>query len=209
MTILSILLISTALIHRQKKPSRCPIVLMMLRSGLVFALCVFDSLIRARASSLCTSASTEAFCRLVESSIPGRISYPDSTVYNESLASYYSGQESELHPGCIFKPASAAEVSQFVKLISRTHGPLCTSSQFAIRSGGHTIWTGAANIEGGVTIDMRSMNSLVLSADRKVATLGVGGIWSDIYRQLDPYNLTVMGGRVAGIGVGGLALGGR
>lgn len=99
----------------------------------------------------------------------------------------------------------------FIKIINRKAGDSArraTQPRFAIRSGGHTIWGGDANIEGGITVDMRSMNSLVLSPDRKVAMLGVGGIWSEIYEQLVPYNLTVMGGRVAGIGVGGLATGG-
>lgn len=145
-------------------------------------------------------------CKIIESHIPDRISYPKSTIYDESLSSYYSGQESELQPACIFSPTNATEVSVFVKLIT---SKCCGSSQFAVRSGGHSIWSGAANIGGGITVDMRSMNSLVLSHDKKVASLGAGGIWSEIYEQLVPYNLTVMGGRVAGIGVGGLATGGK
>lgn len=70
------------------------------------------------------------------------------------------------------------------------------------------IWSGAANIQGGITVDMRSMNSIELSDDNKVVSLGTGGLWIDAYAALDPYNLTVMGGRVNGIGIGGLATGG-
>lgn len=151
-------------------------------------------------------------CKLIESRIPSRISYPNDRVYNESLSSYYSAQESDLQPACIFTPRDAAEVSAFIKVIAHTCEQTPNTAkqpQFAIRSGGHTIWGGAANIEGGITIDMRAMNSVVLSDDKKVASLGPGGIWSEIYEQLVPYNLTVMGGRVAGIGVGGLATGGK
>ena len=165
----------------------------------------------ARADKL-PSLDGDCACSLVESQIPQRIFYPVSPTYNESLSSYYSAQESDLQPACIFTPTDAAEVSMFIKIINRKAGDSArraTRPRFAIRSGGHTIWAGAANIEGGITVDMRSMNSLVLSPDKKVAMLGVGGIWSEIYEQLVPYNLTVMGGRVAGIGVGGLATGGE
>ncbi len=116
-----------------------------------------------------------------------------------------------MKPSCIFSPQDASEVSQFIKLMNpgRQDDTADAAPRIAIRSGGHTIWKGAANIDGGITVDLRSMNSLVLSHDKKVASIGAGGVWSDIYPQLVPYNLTVMGGRVPGIGVGGFSTGGR
>ncbi|KAH9226154.1 hypothetical protein K456DRAFT_1933883 [Colletotrichum gloeosporioides 23] len=146
---------------------------------------------------------------LLESLIPNRVAYPETPTYNESISSYYSGQERDIRPGCIFQPETAHEVSQFIKLITRKDA-LCSHAppKFAIRSGGHMIWPGSANIDQGITVDLRKLNSLVLNEDKTVASLGVGGIWSDIYPQLVPHNLTVMGGRVTGIGVGGLATGG-
>ena len=39
-------------------------------------------------------------------------------------------------------------------------------------------------------------------------TIGTGLIWDDVYAALDPHNLTVVGGRESGIGVGGFVLGG-
>ncbi len=157
------------------------------------------------------ASQSTTLCETADSQIPDRISYPDSAAYDASLSSYYSGQEKDLKPGCIFTPESTSEVARFIKLAAArndlAHGS--PPPQFAIRSGGHTIWTGAANIEGGITVDLRSMNAVVLSEDRTVASLSAGGVWSDIYPQLDPYNLTVMGGRVSGIGVGGFSTGGK
>ncbi|KAI1867684.1 uncharacterized protein JN550_006825 [Neoarthrinium moseri] len=173
------------------------IVLMLLRVILVLVGYTFAA----------ENGSTTRYCELVDSLIPGSVSYADNPVYRESLSSYYSGQESDLRPGCIFSPKSASEVSLFVKTVTSKQD--CSiSPQFAVRSGGHTIWSGAANIDGGITVDLRAMNTLELSEDKTVAYVGVGGIWSEIYAQLVPYNLTIMGGRVAGIGVGGLATGG-
>jgi FAD/FMN-containing dehydrogenase len=82
------------------------------------------------------------------------------------------------------------------------------SCHFAVRGAGHTPWAGASNIDNGVTIDLTSMNSVVVSEDRTIASLGPGARWEDVYRPLDEMNLTVTGGRVATVGVGGLVTGG-
>lgn len=39
--------------------------------------------------------------------------------------------------------------------------------------------------------------------------VGAGNRWLDVYSKLDPMGLSVVGGRVAEIGVGGLTLGGE
>ncbi|KAM0812559.1 hypothetical protein AB5N19_12550 [Seiridium cardinale] len=175
--------------------------------SLLYQFLVIEILLLGLATAAGSHSDVLVYCGIIGAALPGRISYPNSTIYDASLASYYSGQESDLKPGCIFTPTTTLEVSTFVKLV--TSDQECSKPpQFAIRGGGHMIWSGAANIEGGITVDMRSMNSLVLSDDKTVASLGTGGIWSEIYTELVPLNLTVMGGRVAGIGVGGLALGG-
>ncbi|KAG8164549.1 hypothetical protein KVR01_006467 [Diaporthe batatas] len=163
-------------------------------------------------AALSTSGTTtSAVCHQANNRIPNRIWYPSSLAYNESLSSYFSAQEAELRPLCIFSPENVSELSNFVKLISKDHGygqAGTQAPQYAVRSGGHTPWAGAANIEGGITVDLRSMDSVVLSPDLKMASLGAGSIWSDIYSHLAPFNLSVMGGRVVGVGVGGFLTGG-
>jgi hypothetical protein len=83
-------------------------------------------------SASCTTEDhprdVDVYCKLIDSKIPYRISYPGSWTYNESRSSYYSVQESELRPGYIFRPRDAEAVSQFMKLV--------TSPRFAVRSGG-------------------------------------------------------------------------
>ncbi|KAK7981306.1 FAD binding domain-containing protein [Apiospora saccharicola] len=124
---------------------------------------------------------------------------------------FYTSNERELTPSCVFRPTDTAQVSQFVKFVGQ-HGQRDKSGAyqplFAVRGGGHTLWSGAANMDGGITVDMRGMSSLTVSPDHKMVSLGAGGKWSDLYPLLTPYNLTVAGGRVPGIGVAGFALGG-
>jgi len=47
-----------------------------------------------------------------------------------------------------------------------------------------------------------------VSQDQTETAVGAGNIWGDVYDHLDPLGLTVIGGRVSNIGVGGLTLGG-
>lgn len=80
---------------------------------------------------------------------------------------------------------------------------------------------GASNYDGkgkeGVTIDLSSLTQVqVLNSwkqkgvirTEKVAKLGPGARWIDVYRVLDPLALTVPGGRVDSVGVGGYLIGG-
>lgn len=156
--------------------------------------------------------ATSNLCDLVASQLPGLVSYPGQTIYNASQNGFYTSNERELTPSCVFRPTDTAQVSQFVKFVgqygqrdkSGAYQPL-----FAVRGGGHTLWSGAANMDGGITVDMRGMSSLTVSPDHKMVSLGAGGKWSDLYPLLTPYNITIAGGRVPGIGVAGFALGGK
>ena len=52
------------------------------------------------------------------------------------------------------------------------------------------------------------MNKISLAADKKTASFQPGQKWYDVYKTLEKHNATVIGGRVASVGVGGLTLGG-
>lgn len=160
------------------------------------------------ASGVSSYANQTSLCQQIDSKLSGRISYPGSSVYKSSLSTYYTGEERDLEPGCIFRPADTFDVSQFVKLVAaknRTSG-----AEFAFRCGGHSFFAGAANIDGGVTVDLRSLDSFELSADRRTASVGGGTIWSEnVYPNLVPNDLIVAGGRIPGVGVGGFVTGGR
>lgn len=79
--------------------------------------------------------------------------------------------------------------------------------QFAVRSGGHASFAGAANIHGGVTIDLSGLNAITISS-RDFVSVGAGTTWGEIYSQLDARGLTVGGGRASSVGVSGLSVGG-
>ncbi|CAG8983251.1 hypothetical protein HYALB_00002687 [Hymenoscyphus albidus] len=115
---------------------------------------------------------------------------------------YWSIQQAEVKPGCRVDVSSAKDISNTV-LISRL-----TQCPFAVKSGGHAAFAGASSIQDGMLINLAKLNMVSLSSDRTVTQVGPGNTWHDVYRQLDPLGVSVVGGREAGVGVGGLLLGG-
>ena len=69
-------------------------------------------------------------------------------------------------------------------------------------------FAGAANIDGGVTIDLGGMKDIAVSPDNTTTSVGGGARWVDVYQKLDALGLAISGGRVFDVGVGGLTLGG-
>ncbi|KAL1614226.1 hypothetical protein SLS56_012166 [Neofusicoccum ribis] len=136
-----------------------------------------------------------------------KIDYPADTTYEDSIDSYYS-ELARLHPWCIVQPVDAQEVSKIVTTLvaaSDGHGVQC---RFAVRSGGHTTWAGAANIEQGVTVDLGAMNSTIYHAENSTAAIEVGARWWTVYETLDEIGISSPGGRSPMPGAGGLTIGG-
>lgn len=79
---------------------------------------------------------------------------------------------------------------------------------FAIKGQGYTPAARFANIDGGVTIDMTGLNTTVLSPDSSVLSVGAGASWLQVYQYLNPFKVSVAGGRNGQVKVGGLTLGG-
>jgi hypothetical protein len=115
---------------------------------------------------------------------------------------FWSAQQREPKPYCIFKPKNAVDISTLVLLSRLTQCP------FAVRSGGHAAFSGASSVDGGVTVTFEKMKQISLSKDKKIAAIEPGNVWYDIYTALQSENLAVVGGRVSAIGIGGLTTGG-
>lgn len=141
-------------------------------------------------------------CELLEHHFPKITSLRGSKRYKQGQAAYWSVFQSETRPWCRVLPKSAEEVAKVLRVVEHTQ------CQFAVKSGGHAAFAGASNIAGGVTIDLGALNEITLAKDRKTTRVGAGNRWLDVYEKLTPQNLSVVGGRVSGIGVGGLTLGG-
>ncbi|KAK9490787.1 FAD binding domain-containing protein [Lipomyces doorenjongii] len=116
--------------------------------------------------------------------------------------SFWSQQQETTTPKCIFQPSSTIEVSSALLLAELFSCP------FAVKSDGHAAFVGLSSIQNGLNIDLSPLNSLNLSKDLIVVSVGAGNRWVDVYPYLLQYNISVVGGRVLDIGVGGLTTGG-
>ncbi|KAJ5655255.1 hypothetical protein N7507_007205 [Penicillium longicatenatum] len=153
--------------------------------------------IRGRLPFGCTLA-----CGFLEFALPSQISYPNSTTYSLEESRYWSQQQALTEPTCRFSPESALDVSFAILALQ------VAQCEFAVKSGGHAAFEGASNIQSGMTIDLANLNEITVRSDRAQTAVGAGNTWYDVYTTLQPMGLTVIGGRVSAIGVGGLTLGG-
>lgn len=135
--------------------------------------------------------------------LPGKVFFQDDDEYSTALAHYDSLQEQELHPRCVVFPTATADISVAINIPSE-HG-----TEFAITGSGGTYDADAANINDGVTINLRKMNRVTVSEDRSIVPIGSGTRWHEVYERLESLRLTTVGGRVLGVGVAGLTLGGE
>jgi FAD/FMN-containing dehydrogenase len=101
------------------------------------------------------------------------------------------------------QPQSTSDVSKVMRIVDEK------KCQFAVASGGHMSWKGSSNIEDHFVLDMRAMNEITVKVDEGYARLGPGSTWGEVYEAMTPYNVTVPGGRISQVGVGGFLLAGK
>ncbi|KAL4883833.1 hypothetical protein BJY04DRAFT_226442 [Aspergillus karnatakaensis] len=138
---------------------------------------------------------------LKTTSIRGRVAFPGSAQYDDSVRSYTS-VNAQLHPTCILQPLSTEDISIAIKSLTASNCPI------AVRSGGHASSIGASNISPGVTIDLSLLNRTTYNPLTTTASIQTGARWSSVYETLQHHNVMVPGGRSASVGVGGYLLGG-
>ena len=120
----------------------------------------------------------------------------------DELADYQRSETTWARPACIVQPVKTSDVQEAVRIL------VAQSIPFAIRAGGHSPSPAAGNINRGVLFDVSSLNGAVrYDAANNVASVGPGLTWGHVYRQLDAYKVTAVGGRMVDVGVGGFLLG--
>lgn len=76
-----------------------------------------------------------------------------------------------------------------------------------VKGGGHTSNPGFSSTPG-VQIAMYRFSEVNYKETSQTVDIGAGLIWDDVYAALEPFGITVVGGRVSGVGVAGFTLGG-
>ncbi|CAI6334757.1 unnamed protein product [Periconia digitata] len=152
--------------------------------------------------------SEETCCTALEYFLPEKVVFQTESNYFKSQTSFYSAQEQSIKPSCIVIPTSKQDVSTAVTILNVGFQASIPGCSFAVRGGGHTPFAGAANIEGGVTLDMQSMNSVTIASNKQSAVIGAGNRFGNAYGPFDDQDLAMIGGRLTTVGAGGLLTGG-
>lgn len=137
----------------------------------------------------------------------GSVLLPGSEAYEKNNGSYFSAFENEIKPSYIAQPTSVKQVKGLIEAL-RPY-VVAGDCQIAIRGSGHTPFAGSANVQDGITVDMRGFKGVRLSDDKSFVEIGVGETWAAVYTELKKHGLTVAGARVGRIGVAGFILGGK
>lgn len=67
---------------------------------------------------------------------------------------------------------------------------------------------GFASISKGPLISTKELNEVTFHPESMTVTVGPGNDWQDVHKALESTNVTVVGGRIGEVGVGGYVLGG-
>ncbi|RYP14039.1 hypothetical protein DL767_010436 [Monosporascus sp. MG133] len=135
----------------------------------------------------------------------------DAAAFQEAVDYSWAQQNREIIPACIVRPRNAQQLGKAVRILklehdSRNHARPPAAGFFTVRSGGSNPGLGASIVQDGVMIDLSLFREVTPAVDGSTVTVGTGAKWLDVYEALDKKGLTVMGGRSAPIGVGGLTL---
>ncbi|RHZ45312.1 uncharacterized protein CDV56_102238 [Aspergillus thermomutatus] len=131
-----------------------------------------------------------------------QVEYPLSLSYTSDLTNYWSAACSDLHPECMVAPKNAQEMADVIAVLGYTQ------DQFAVKSGGHSPNLGFSSTQGGVLIVTKNLDQVEYDPSTQTAVVGPGQKWEDVQGKLEGTGRAVVGGRLGGVGVGGLLLGG-
>jgi FAD/FMN-containing dehydrogenase len=129
-------------------------------------------------------------CNSLKAIFGSNVVLEGSAGYANFSSAYWSQQQEEVSPHCVFYPSKTLDVSIAVLLSRLTQCP------FAAKSGGHAAFTGASNIDGGITVTFQKLKGVKLSANKKTVDVQPGNVWHDVYTSLESSSLGVVGGRV-------------
>ncbi|KAJ7463568.1 FAD-binding domain-containing protein [Mycena latifolia] len=173
-------------------------------ASLVTTISAQDAWLSARTSSNTTAAPASASskaCAAIRVKLGSSIVKSPGLEYNATAMGPWSLFNSLDRPTCIVYPRTASHVQAAMKSIFRF------SSHYAVQAGTHSGMVGWNTISDGVLISFAHMTNVAYSPMTDTITVLPGVHWGDAMTAVEPYGVSVIGGRASDIGMG-LLLGG-
>jgi FAD/FMN-containing dehydrogenase len=109
--------------------------------------------------------------------------------------------EIDRYPAGVVRPAGPADVATVLEYAREAE------LDVSVRGGGHN-YGGAAVVDGGLVLDMSSLDAISVDPAGRTARCGGGATWAQLDAATQEHALAVPGGTISHTGVGGLTLGG-
>ncbi|KAI9438134.1 FAD-binding domain-containing protein [Lactarius indigo] len=140
-------------------------------------------------------------CQNIEATISSasQVFYPGSQEFEADI-SHWANSSSQVS-ACSVEPGTPQDVGLILRELASTRTP------FAVKGAGHSLNLGFSSTLG-VQISLTRFNDIVINEDSETVVIGAGLTWTDVYVSLIPKGINVVGGRLNGVGVSGLTLGG-
>jgi FAD/FMN-containing dehydrogenase len=151
-------------------------------------------------SSTISPVLGEATVQDLREAIRGEVVMPGDGGYAEA-ARVWNGAHDGQHPAIIVRCAGTADVIAAVGF-ARSNG-----LTIAVRGGGHSV-AGFSTSDGGIVIDLSSMNAVSVDPVARRASVCGGAVWADVDHETQAHGLATTGGLVSSTGVAGFTLGG-
>lgn len=145
-------------------------------------------------SSLINTASREGL-----DDLRGQVITPDDAGYDQARTVFYG--DASKRPNAIVRVDDVTDVQRVVAA-ARENG-----QELAVRSGGHSV-AGHSTTDGGIVLDLRSMNAIEIDASTQTAWVGTGATALQVTEAATKHGLVLGFGDAGSVGVGGITLGG-
>ncbi len=139
----------------------------------------------------------EAQIDMLATALRGRVITPRDADYDAMRA--LAAANYDMRPAAVIRVANPADVATALNFAR------ATGLELSVRSGGHSVFGGT---DGGLVIDLRALDSIVIDEVAGTAWCGTGLTAGEVTKAVEQHGLIVGFGDTASVGIGGLTSGG-